>query len=109
MKRAVRKRVYMKGGSWILIFFFVFYYRQGANTTTKSATTPRLTHRQQMRSASKISLTIKEVGGGKKLEQNMSKLSFKANTSMNLKAPHAKPQTARSAGVSKRSGKRSNK
>ncbi|XP_036230795.2 myosin heavy chain, clone 203 isoform X4 [Bactrocera oleae] len=77
--------------------------RAGANTTTKSATTPRLTHRQQMRSASKISLTIKEVGGGKKLEQNMSKLSFKANTSMNLKAPHAKPQTARSAGVSKRS------
>ncbi|XP_018794904.1 PREDICTED: coiled-coil domain-containing protein 18 isoform X2 [Bactrocera latifrons] len=77
--------------------------RAGANATTKSATTPRLTHRQQMRSASKISLTIKEVGGGKKLEPNMSKLSFKANTSTNLKTPHTKAQTARSAGVSKRS------
>ncbi|XP_050326109.1 early endosome antigen 1 isoform X2 [Bactrocera neohumeralis] len=77
--------------------------RAGANTTTKSATTPRLTHRQQMRSASKISLTIKEVGAGKKLEPNMSKLSFKANTSTNLKTPHTKVQTARSAGVSKRS------
>ncbi|XP_049308960.1 putative leucine-rich repeat-containing protein DDB_G0290503 isoform X3 [Bactrocera dorsalis] len=77
--------------------------RAGANTTTKSATTPRLTHRQQMRSASKISLTIKEVGAGKKLEPNMSKLSFKANTSTNLKTPHTKAQTARSTGVSKRS------
>ncbi|XP_011180075.2 ELKS/Rab6-interacting/CAST family member 1 isoform X2 [Zeugodacus cucurbitae] len=77
--------------------------RAGANVTTKSATTPRLTHRQHMRSASKISLTIKEVAANKKLEQNMSKLSFKANTSTNLKAPHAKAQTARGAGGSKRS------
>ncbi|XP_004522886.1 polyamine-modulated factor 1-binding protein 1 isoform X2 [Ceratitis capitata] len=77
--------------------------RAGANASVKTATTPRLGHRPQMRSASKISLTIKELSGSKKLEPNASKMSFKANTSTNLKVPHVKVPTARSTGISKRS------
>ncbi|XP_053961982.1 uncharacterized protein LOC128865720 isoform X2 [Anastrepha ludens] len=76
------------------------------NATTKTGTTPRFGQRQQMRSASKISLTIKELGGNKKLEPNMSKMSFKANTSTNLKPPHIKTPTLRgnaAARISKRS------
>ncbi|XP_017479664.1 PREDICTED: interaptin isoform X3 [Rhagoletis zephyria] len=80
----------------------------GTSATTKTVITPRYNQRQQMRSASKISLTIKELGGGgTKVDSNVSKLSFKANTSTNLKPPsHLKAQTTRGnvgARISKRS------
>ncbi|XP_036334385.1 hyaluronan mediated motility receptor isoform X1 [Rhagoletis pomonella] len=82
----------------------------GTSATTKTVITPRYNQRQQMRSASKISLTIKELGGGgTKVDSNVSKLSFKANTSTNLKPPsHLKAQTTRGnvgARISKRSGR----
>ncbi|XP_067628127.1 golgin subfamily A member 6-like protein 22 isoform X2 [Eurosta solidaginis] len=76
------------------------------NANAKAPSTPRQNQRQQMRSASKISLTIKELGACKKLEPNASRMSFKANTSANLKVPHIKSQTMRSGagtGISKRS------